>query len=67
MSEIIEDFPDQKFSHIDSSLDLDTISCVSTKWQEQTFLTGVMAGLGTLSDMEFANEDNKIGVILGQD
>ncbi len=67
MTEIIEDFPDQKFSHIDSSLDLDTISCVKTKWQEQTFLTGVMAGLGTLSDMEFANEDNKIGVILGQD
>ena len=67
MTEIIEDFPDQKFSHIDSSLELDTISCVATKWQEQTFLTGVMAGLGTLSDMEFANEDNKIGVILGQD
>lgn len=67
ITEISQDFPDQKISHIDSSTDLPNVSAVYTKWQEQTFLTGVVAGLGTLSDMEKANTDNVVGVILGQD
>lgn len=67
ITDVTIDFPDQKFSHIDSTLELDNVSSISTKWQEQTFLAGVMAGLGTLSDMELANEDNVIGVILGQE
>lgn len=67
ITDITADFPEQKFSHIDSSLEISNVSAVSTKWQEQTFLAGVMAGLGTLSDMEMANEDNVIGVILGQE
>ena len=65
--EISEDFPEQKISHIDSTLDLENVSAISTKWQEQTFLAGVVAGMGTISDMEFANEENIIGVILGQE
>lgn len=67
ITEISQDFPDQKISHIDSSTDLPNVSAVYTKWQEQTFLTGVLAGLGTLSGMEKANTDNVVGVILGQD
>ena len=67
ITEICEDFPEQKISHIDSALDLANVSAISTKWQEQTFLAGVVAGLGTLSELEFANEDNVIGVILGQE
>lgn len=67
ITEVSEDFPEQKFSHIDSSLDLENVSAISTKWQEQTFLAGVVAGLGTISDMELANEENIIGVILGQE
>lgn len=67
ITEVCADFPDQKFSHIDSSLDIANVSAISTKWQEQTFIAGVVAGLGTLSDMEFANGDNVIGVILGQE
>lgn len=67
ITEICEDFPEQKISHIDSTLELPNVSAISTKWQEQTFLAGVVAGLGTLSDMKFANEDNVIGVILGQE
>lgn len=67
LTEVAEDFPEQKFSHIDSSLQLDNVSAISTKWQEQTFLAGVVAGLGTLSDMQYANEENVIGVILGQE
>lgn len=61
------DYPDQKFSIIDSSIELPNVSAVSTKWQEQTFLCGVYAGMGTLSAMPKANEDNVVGVILGMD
>ncbi|MEG0177510.1 MAG: BMP family ABC transporter substrate-binding protein [Anaerorhabdus sp.] len=64
---VAADYPEQKFSIIDSSLDIANVSAVSTKWQEQTFLCGVYAGLATLSDMEKANEDNVLGVILGMD
>lgn len=67
ITEVAEDFPDQKFSHVDSFLNLTNVSAVSTKWQEQTFLAGVVAGLATRSDMPFANEDNVIGVIVGQE
>lgn len=67
ITEVSADFPNQKFSHVDSYLELDNVSAVATKWQEQTFMTGVLAGLGTLSDMEYANDDNIIGVIIGQE
>lgn len=61
-------FPSQKISHVDSSLELPNVSGLQTKWQEQTFLTGIMAGLGTLSDMPLANPDqNKLGMIIGTD
>ena len=58
INEISIDFPEQKISHIDSSTDLPNVSAVYTKWQEQTFLTGVVAGLGTLSGMDKANSEN---------
>ncbi len=68
MKNVAIDFPDQKFSLIDASLDgFTNIRSISTKWQEQTFLCGVYAGLGTLSNMPFANKDNVIGVVLGMD
>ncbi|MFV0551954.1 MAG: BMP family ABC transporter substrate-binding protein [Anaerorhabdus sp.] len=64
---VATDYPDQKFSLVDSSLEFPNVSTVSTKWQEQTFLCGVYAGLATLSDMPNANADNVVGVILGMD
>lgn len=67
ISEVGTDFPDQKFSHVDSTLEMDNVSAITTKWQEQTFLAGVVAGMGTISEMELANSDNVIGVILGQE
>lgn len=66
ITDITLDFPEQKFSHIDSTLEIDNVSAISTKWEEQTFLTGVVAGLGTKSKMQFANEENVIGVVLGK-
>lgn len=65
--EIAEEFPDQKISLLDSAAEIDGVSTVQTEWCEQTFLAGVIAGLGTKSGMEFANEENVIGVVLGMD
>ena len=66
--EVTPDYPDQKFSIIDASeLNLPNVRAIATSWQEQTFLCGVYAGLGTLSDMPFANDENVVGVILGVD
>lgn len=65
--EIAEEFPDQRISLIDSNAEIEGVSTIQTEWCEQTFLSGVIAGLGTLSDMEKANGDNVVGVILGMD
>lgn len=67
ISELIEEFPDQKISLLDSAAEIEGVSTVQTEWCEQTFLAGVIAGLGTVSDMELANDENVIGVILGMD
>ncbi|MHB1392911.1 MAG: BMP family ABC transporter substrate-binding protein [Clostridia bacterium] len=67
IKEVIKDFPDQKISLIDANADLPNVSSVFTKWQEQTFLCGVIAGLGTKSNLEKANAENVVGVVLGQD
>lgn len=61
------DFPEQKYSFIDATLNAPMISTIATRWPEQTFLCGVIAGLGTLSDMAMANDKNVVGVILGLD
>ncbi len=65
--EVCPDYPDQKFSLVDAGLAMDNVHSIETRWQDQTFLCGVYAGLGTLSDMPGANEDNEVGVILGMD
>lgn len=67
VSELIEEFPDQRISLLDSAAEIKGVSTVQTEWCEQTFLAGVIAGLGTVSDMDHANDDNVIGVILGMD
>lgn len=67
MTELIEEFPDQKIALIGGTSEIEGISTIQTEWTEQIFLAGVIAGLGTLSDLEYANEQNVIGVILGMD
>ena len=69
LTEVSQAFPNQNFTHLDSNLDLPNVSGQQTRWQEQTFLAGVMAGFGTLSsEMPLSNEDyNTIGIILGLD
>lgn len=67
VTEITKDFPEQKISFIDANADLPNVSSVYTKWQEQTFLSGVIAGFATKSNLDKANAENVVGVILGQD
>lgn len=61
------EFPDQKMVWVDGDVDLPNVCSISTIWPEQTFLCGVIAGLGTLSDMEKANSDNVVGCVLAQE
>jgi len=64
---VATDFPEQKWSYIDATLDMPNVSSISTKWPEQTFLCGVVAGLATQGKLDNANADNVVGVILGMD
>ncbi|MFU7517902.1 BMP family lipoprotein, partial [Clostridium sp. HCS.1] len=47
---VSNEYPNQKFTLIDSKLDMKNISSIDTRWEEQAFLNGVIAGL--LSKME---------------
>ena len=67
IKELKKEFPNQKVSFIDTSSVIPGVRSVATKWLEQTFLCGIVAGLGTLSTMEKANKENVVGVILGMD
>ena len=67
LKSVSEKYPNQKFTLIDSQIERDNISSIYTRWEEQAFLNGVIAGL--LSKKEF-NETGKIvkaGVIIGMD
>ncbi len=62
----VEEFPDQKWMWFDGPVELPNVRSLYTVWSHQTFLCGVIAGLGTQSDMEMANPDaNIVGCILG--
>lgn len=62
VKKVLKEFPEQKFTIIDSKLELANVSSINTKWEQQTFLNGVIAGL------ELSNNENKsVGVILGKD
>ena len=67
VKEIAEEFPDQRIALVDGTEEITGVSTLQTEWCEQTFLAGVIAGLGTKSSMDKANADNVIGVIIGAD
>lgn len=66
---VAEDYPEQKFSLIDSVVtDLPNLHGVASRDPEQTFLSGVIAGLVTKDEsMALANSDNVIGFVGGMD
>jgi len=63
------DFPEQKFSLVDSKVDdIPNLHGVGSRDPEQTFLSGVVAGLVTLDPtMPLANPQNVVGFIGGMD
>ena len=64
---ISKEFPNQKFTLMDSELELPNVSTICTNWSEQTFLNGVIAGLA-ISNHRDENENKEVvGVILGKD
>lgn len=65
---VAEEFTDQKFLILDSKVELPNVSSIVTRFEEQTFLTGVIAGLVTQDErVSLTNEENAVGVILGQE
>ena len=66
---VAEDYPEQKFSLIDSVVaDMPNLHGVASRDPEQTFLSGVIAGLVTKDDrMELANPENVVGFVGGMD
>lgn len=65
VKKVSKKYPKQKFTIIDSKLNLDNVSSIYTNWTEQTFLNGVIAGL--LMTEESLENNNLIGVIVGKD
>lgn len=67
VTDVAAEFPEQKISIVDAKLEAKGVSSVQTEWSEQTFLSGVIAGLVTKSDMELTNDENVVGIMLGID
>lgn len=66
---VAADYPEQRFSLIDSvAADLPNLHGVAARDAEQTFLSGVIAGLVTKDErMPLANSDNVVGFVGGMD
>lgn len=68
LDEIAPQYPDQKFTLVDNASDNPNVCNILKNGAEQTFLTGVIAGLMTTDDrFEFTNPDKKVGAIQGLD
>ncbi|WP_343347805.1 BMP family ABC transporter substrate-binding protein [Terrisporobacter petrolearius] len=63
IKKIAKEYPKQRFTIIDSKLSLPNVSSIYTKWNEQTFLNGVLAGLCVT---EAKQENDSVGIILGK-
>lgn len=66
---LAEEYPEQRFVLVDGVLEgYDNVSSISAKNPEQTFLSGVIAGLVTVDErMEMANKENVLGFAIGLD
>ena len=68
ITKVAAEFPDQKFSWLDGTIELPNVNSISTIWPQQTFLCGCLAGLATNSDMPLANKDKSVvGCLLGEE
>ncbi len=60
---VAKEFEKQKFTILDSELKGENISSIDTKWSEQTFLNGVIAGLSMSKNY---TDKETVGIILGK-
>ena len=70
VTSISSEFPEQNFILFDTEIESGTyenVYSISYKQNEGSYLAGVLAALVTKSDMENANEENKIGFIGGEE
>lgn len=72
IQEIAPQYPKKKFFVYDTAVDyssgnLSNVYSILYKQNEGSYLTGVLAGLITTSDLEYANPQKKIGFIGGMD
>ena len=70
VEKVSEEFPEQKFVMFDSEIEdgkYPNVYAISYKQNEGSYLAGVLAALVTSSDMEYANEDKKIGFVGGSE
>ncbi len=70
MEKVADEFPEQKFVAFDCSIEEGAhpnLYAISYKQNEGSYLAGVLAALVTESDMEYANEEKKIGFIGGSE
>lgn len=67
IKKVSKEFPNQKFTVIDSKLDIPNVSAINTSWPEQTFLNGVISGLSMAKDKVKHQGEEIAGVILGVD
>lgn len=66
LSNVIPDFPEQKYILIDAVMDGgDQMYSAQFKSSEMAFLAGVFAGSVTVSDMPGANKEKKVGMTAG--
>lgn len=67
--EAAQNYPDQLFFNFDYGIpqDMDNVYAVKYKTAELGYVAGVLSGLVTTSDMEKANDDKVVGVVLGME
>ena len=63
INKVSEEYEEQKFTIIDSELKNKNVSAIDTKWAEQTFLNGVIAGLSISNNLD---STETVGIILGK-
>ncbi|NLC96648.1 MAG: BMP family ABC transporter substrate-binding protein [Erysipelotrichaceae bacterium] len=69
IEEIALEYPEQKFILFDTEMESEIVNlyAISYLQNEASYIAGVLAALVTKSDMEYANEDNKIGFVGGSE
>ena len=66
MYNVAEQFPDQQFSIVDTSVNMPNVRSIVKDFAEMTFLGGYLAGLLT-SDPSMTDNNQMVGIVIGSD